>query len=1435
MGMWLSRLSDLWSSLRMHSPPTGLAFHWVLAPGLSSTSGASSFKSNVSGLVAFQKPFGARRSERALTFDCRADTADPAPVVCCGWAEPRSEEDGGALVSGLELVACWSLLGSEVKELTQKANYLGTFQRCAADPTTPSSPDVNSKGSVTENYLHWTVGRGSLQKMIHMCRISELPRETESRPVLASCSLLLGKALARHDPARDKQPQQIWLPISIRKTREGKAREMSVQVNLKALGVYKRSEPQREARSSENVINPFSFPKSRVSLWDATPNGDVVSLHLSYYRNPRLVLVEKALRLAYRQARQSNKPLFSCFLLGTLTVDDDEEGVTLTLDRFDPGREQQDSSTKMPTVLLPGDFIVPCTISTQGVASSDLVVHSADNFNIAFKMLQHSCCSRDAVDLSNLLILRAHLSCLEQLDSLSFNVRWVAITVANTLDIVPVRKVPIIPTALARNLSSPASMAQPINSSNRKQGFLTMDQTRKLLLLIESDPKAYTLPLVGVWLSGITHIHSPQVWAWCLRYLYSSSLQDKVMSEDGAFLVILYSTTHREPEFYQCQPCSGQQEMAFQLLTSAESLNLYKNLEISEGRPLQFELSPESQNHEMEFFRTVASRVSFSRIEDTLDIASPQNKLSISDHDSGVEDDLSPRPSPSPHPLSLQTRKIHPSVPELSLVLDGSFLNDRKVTTHELSPPQCQTIPPVLQQRVCGPTHQICCDSRPPTQVPSPGGPLPPRRPPTAVALPTKAASSRPKPGQQCQQLQGLSPIIPYLPHSSQAMPPTLGHQGLRHSSSLQSLTPVHPLYPTNFHSTPSPNHSPDCVGSACNCCPYQRSHAPVCRSSTWKGVANSPLLPHVPSGSSGTACCTPSENSSCCDCCTSPSRRAFACQSSPHHSPTCVTNNTVQRSPPHNICSMAVDPGTHSGLPVEQGAITCQAPCCQKFSSYPSHPESCLTTTSGSGSILPADTYKILIDQNRQLKVLQAQIQKLLEVQGNVENPASAPSQVPPVMTEHKECVATQKSIAVSTVCTGTSCGFQPPEDREEDQHRMVNTETPKYLPCVGPQVFPGLHSPVLDESSSGYRQSQSPVKSEDSQTVQGFYQRLLGQVNSHFQHPQREEEDMAPEQAAHIMSCSERQCLSPGGLEAHKSPHKSALIQLKGQKKALRYDQTDDDQVLKASLKHLQQLGAKLEVGSTPEVRAQCSMIDSGSTLACINPETLVPKLAFSESLGASISGPSDSLDLATINLKYLSDLHLSQLLVEGIAKGPLKGSGMVPLGSDSTETRAPELSIFSSSDMSFATRKFLKRFGHMGSGSREGKQQTEVHKDHQRRAVQQDSALGCSAQTDISVDLSMECDGKGGAQKNINHKAFCGPPCQNVSPLHSQNQLLQDLRPKMQLLAKSTNKKSQKENIVPGGVRGQQLVQITQPEGSSMGNFLDLSRLRQLPKLF
>ncbi|NXF31631.1 STIL protein, partial [Nyctibius bracteatus] len=81
----------------------------------------------------------------------------------------------------------------------------------------------------------------------------------------------------------------------------------------------------------------------------------------------------------------------------------------------------------------------------------------------------------------------------------------------------------------------------------------------------------------------------------------------------------------------------------------------FQNVEPSDKRPLQFELSAENQNAETEFF---------SRVCKKLPIRSPPQgcsprKFSASDHDSGVEDeDLSPRPIPSPHPVSQQIQRL---------------------------------------------------------------------------------------------------------------------------------------------------------------------------------------------------------------------------------------------------------------------------------------------------------------------------------------------------------------------------------------------------------------------------------------------------------------------------------------------------------------------------------------------------------------------------------------------------------------------------------------------------------------------------------------------------------------------------------------------------------------------------------------------------------
>lgn len=58
--------------------------------------------------------------------------------------------------------------------------------------------------------------------------------------------------------------------------------------------------------------------------------------------------------------------------------------MTITLDRFDPGREQTGCTGKTPTAMLPGDTLVPCVFEAHPVTCR--TVHSGDDFNISFKV-----------------------------------------------------------------------------------------------------------------------------------------------------------------------------------------------------------------------------------------------------------------------------------------------------------------------------------------------------------------------------------------------------------------------------------------------------------------------------------------------------------------------------------------------------------------------------------------------------------------------------------------------------------------------------------------------------------------------------------------------------------------------------------------------------------------------------------------------------------------------------------------------------------------------------------------------------------------------------------------------------------------------------------------------------------------------------------------
>ncbi|XP_065101003.1 SCL-interrupting locus protein homolog [Paramisgurnus dabryanus] len=1250
-----------------------------------------------------------------------------------------------------------------------------------------------------------------------------------------------------------------------------------------------RPETLQNVGSSDSVLTPLTFPKSKVSLWDPTPNGDVVSLHFSYYRNPRLLLAEKALRLAHRHARQSNKPTFSCFLLGTLAIDSDEEGVTITLDRFDPGREQTGCPGKTPTAMLPGDTLVPCVF--EGHPVTGRTVHSGDDFNISFKMLQHCCCSKETLELSKLLTLRARLSCAENMDRLTFDLSWAAVTVACTLDAVPVRAVPVIPTALARNLSSTAGVVQ----NSRKRGFLTMDQTRKLLLVLESDPKAYTLPLVGIWLSGVTHIHNPLVWAWCLRYLHSSALQDRVMSERGAFLVVLYSLTHRDPEFYQCKPCAGQQQMSFQLLTSTESLTLYKNVEPSDGRPLQFELSAEDQNQETVLFEEVLSQTVLTGRALAASSAAPLNKLSISDHDSGVEDeDVSPRPSPNPHPVSQQTKRVHPSVPELSMVLEGSFLDGNAVNVQDST--HRRTSSSNVHRRSVSPAHQCHSGLRPPEQG-SITGPPPIRRPLTPVlsqprhklqtnpgqqtpktntnrkSLPSvhrrsrdgssassvssSSSSSSPKNGSSPNgSFQKQRPLtLQILPSKPQpAMYP--GPPSSSKSSVMPGQTPIlHLSQHRLFHSTPASN--------PCSCCTHQPapSHIPVYQNNTWQGMPAYPTAVHMAGNNpSGLYCGTESVPHG--ESYLSPSRPSLGCHMSPTRSPVCHGNNPVHCSPSHGPC---VPANTGKGS-VEQVSPSCQAQCCQVQTTH----TACLDTPAASGSVglLPVDAYKMLMDQERQLKLLQMQIQKLLESQSKTPTKLSGEhdrrqersNQTPASPEPPKK---TSVSVAVGT---GASLYWKGPQEASTHQASSLEWQTetdPKSggqndsrlgsentcqdpeepspespLQPTSPQHDTssgfGAHSfqsPVLGESASMYYPSQSKDLSESREMDDPrFYQELLGQVRSRLQDPMGEEDKV--EQDQHRVQ--NRQNLSPVGRQSRKSPTNSSAPQSRTIKQ--KSSPPDKDPVLSATLRQLQQLGVNVELDSAHEKTTR-STVESASTLACINPEAVIPRLSLSEQVGTSIWGPSGSVDLSleanAIALKYLSDSQLSRLSMGGgQSYGPLMDPSAVLLRKSAVEKSSVGLSILSPSNMSLATCKYMKKYGLIERDSSSEEEQDDI--------VQMDSAIGCSVQHDISKDVSIQ-DQRVAVFKNITNKPLQLIADPKISPFDSQDRLIRDLRPKMQLLVRDNanfEKENDSKNVLPQRrsslTENQRAQEVVEPQGS-VGNFLDLSRLRQLPKLF
>uniref|UniRef100_A0A4W3KI33 STIL centriolar assembly protein n=1 Tax=Callorhinchus milii TaxID=7868 RepID=A0A4W3KI33_CALMI len=1102
----------------------------------------------------------------------------------------------------------------------------------------------------------------------------------------------------------------------------------------------------------EHGLIPLSFPKTKVALWNPAPLGDTISLHLAYYRNPKLLVVERTLRLAHRHAKQTERNQFFCFLLGSVVHDVDDEGVALMVDRLDPGREVPGRSEKIPTALLPGDFLIPCIIDARGTTFSDIIVHSAEDFNIAFQMLHCYCCSKETIDHSRLLTMRAHITCIESMDSLRLELHWAAVTVANIFDATPVNPVPIIPTALARNLTSPINIAQVQGTC--KFGYLTMDQTRKLLLILESDPKAFTLPLVGIWLSGVIHIQSPQVWASCLRYMFSSSIQERVFStEQKSFLLVLYSLTHKEPEFYECHPYGEHQKLDFQLLTSTEVINLYKNAESSGKQPIEFELS-ENQNSESDFFKEVASKI----------LELPSNKISGGDQDSGVgEEDLSPRPMPSPHPVGQQFPRICPSVPELSIVFDGSFIEPKNSTTkpHQNKAP----IMPPKKNATCGNFNLMkpYSENRQPGLASHGAAPFQKQTcPPSKQSIPSANTMDQPKLLSPTNRVEALHNVVlrkgafpsrgrQSLPNTRQPPSPIKSNRpSLQHTP---TFLPHSPVRTSEIPMMGPPPHFPiQYPTHYCNCCQH---HGPYCvpsMNANWQGNG-------LTYGSTGV------------------------------HSPICHDCNPV-------VChqNLGLSPISHYNAVYGN-----TSPMNQSFQSQVNGPSACVPFSGvrmgpdqeANGAMgLPVDAYKMLVEQDRQLKLLQAQIQRLLDTQTcAVRTPAGIP------------CAST--SVGISNLV--------PQPERQMDFDKM-ETQT----------------------SGIQMRKSVSiAVNTGKTQLKNGCFFFLKGQVNQILQSSPSENQGMDDE----VVESEISEVMQTSRSRNKRSKTHTYL--------------KDENDVLSATMKQLKKMGVQIDLETSNSTKKIKNKVENASTLACIHPAAVIPRLNYMSFANVNTSGfGTGAVDLSmeanAIALKYLNDSQLSQIAQSRNDTND-QSHNLLQLNPDKSLVG---LSLISPNNMSFATRKYMMRYGliECDNSSEEEEDSLEAIDQHEsvafrkekiekvsegKKSINKHRSPGSFSEMDRNV-LRNISNGIA-SSKSVN---IVEPPIQQESQPY-----LKSVKPKMKMHVGETyyTQHPEKENGIETLLTSNKIKPIS-PEtpkhsesNSMVGNILDVSRLRQLPKLF
>ena len=300
------------------------------------------------------------------------------------------------------------------------------------------------------------------------------------------------------------------------------------------------------AIDSSGRPSPVRFPSHRGALWDRTARGNAVVITPA---TPHISFIPSLLPQIAQQAAQGEG---ITHLEGAISAPKEGSGVLPLIDVTLHGLGPGDAATvgRKPPAGCGLEGRQPCAVGVNTIdwptltfpndkelrppnsAYAELLERSLEAFYGPMPLLLGECIPMH--------IAATHLRPDHGIDGHALLLRVEALVPTLALKATPLYALGVLNSPLSDSLK-PNSSYGP---GALRTGYLTMDQSRKLVLLSETDPLAFEVPLVGVWVSGVRQPSDPYAWAACVRYArMSPQIAEAVtMSKDGsnAFLMLAY-------------------------------------------------------------------------------------------------------------------------------------------------------------------------------------------------------------------------------------------------------------------------------------------------------------------------------------------------------------------------------------------------------------------------------------------------------------------------------------------------------------------------------------------------------------------------------------------------------------------------------------------------------------------------------------------------------------------------------------------------------------------------------------------------------------------------------------------------------------------------------------------------------------------------------